>query len=363
MKFTSEQFNKLKQIAASRLPVKVVGVNKFGEPVQFVGVIKRLNDGSISIDLPPETLLMKESAYDAQCGAKLYTDIPKKCYYISFDDKSFPKKIVQEDFEELKKTNALFVYGVLDNKGNVIFENEDAEAIDKITRLNGSIFALQSKLDHRDVPVDDPVTDVLRKRIGKKTLIYLGEGTGTKRYVINAICGLDNDGNVEVEVQNDGAARKISIKKDTMIFEETKSGEIEMVANNNQKRRKERKALDRIYADRLKGLEIASRVLNYYPDGEAKKVLDEMVSVQEKNYEDLYHTQKERALKKSSMLSSGIASRICRMKKSMPIPVPAAVQQDIARKEQEEQERILEEQKALKKAEEEMANAKAKQKQ
>lgn len=364
MKFTSTEFNKLRQIAMSRLPVKVVGVNKFGEPVQFFGVIKRLNDSSISIDLPPKAFLKKESEFDTRCSATLQTDIPKQHYYISFDDTSFPKKIVKDDFEQLENVNELFVYEVTDNMGNVVFKNEDAATLDTITRLNGSIFALQSKLNHRDVPVDDPVTSELRKRIGKKTFIYLGEGVGTKRFVINAICGLDDKGNVIVEVQNANSTKTVPITKETMIFAETPAGEIDMIASNNPKNRKERKALDKIYQDRLKGLEIASRVVGYYPDKEAKKVLDEMIALQAQNYVDLYESQKKRTEDKSSQVVSGIASRLCKMKKqSAPILVPAAVERDIARKAQEEQERRLEEQRALKKAEEEMANAKAKQNQ
>ncbi len=363
MKFTSEQFNKLKQISASGLPVRVVGANKFGEPVQFFGMIKRFDDGSISIDLPPKSLLMKESVYDARCGVKLCTDIPKQYYYVSFDNTSFPKKIMKDDFEKIENVNELFVYGILDNTNNVIYKNEDAEAIDTIARLNGSIFSLQSKLNHRASIVDDSVTSALRQRIGKKTLIYLGKGVGTKRFVINAVCGLDDNGNVEVEVQNNGSTRKISIKKDTMIFAENASGEIKMIANNNPKGRKERKELDKIYADRLKRLEVASRVIGYYPNKEAKRVLDEMIALQTQNYQDLYQTQKKREEEKSSQIALGIARRICRQNKHSTVPIPVAVKQDMERREQKERERKFEEQKALKKAEEEMANAKAKQNQ
>lgn len=357
MKFTAEEFYRLRRILNLGDSVSVLGSNKLGEPVAVQGKIQKLSDGYISIDIPVKQIFKKESKSDANCSVVFHTDLPKQEEVLFFDESNYTV-IQKEDFKELKDVNRLFVYAILDKTGKPVFENKDAKRLEDMTKLYGSITELQNKLEHTATVVDDPVTKALRTRIGKQTLIYLGEGVGTKRCVVNAVLGIDKNGDVLVEVQNGYREKTIPVKKDTMIFEETKTG-INMIANNNPQNRKEKKMLKEIYDARLSEIEKASRVERFYPDKEAKRTYDELCAQHKKQYDELYRVQKKRAEEQTKSVTSGIASRLFRDSQKRVPEIPMAVKQDMLNKQKQEELKQQEAQKALRKSEEELANTKA----
>lgn len=357
MKFTAEEFYRLRRILNLGDSVSVLGSNKFGEPVAVQGKIQKLSDGYISINIPVEHMLKKESKSDANCSVVFQTDLPKKEDVLFFDESNYTV-IQKEDFKDMTDVNCLFVYAILDKMGRPVFENKDAKMLEDMTKLNGSISELKNRLEHTGTVVDDPVTKALRNRLGKQTLIYLGEGVGTKRFVVNAVLGIDKHGDVLVEVQNGYRVKTIPVKKDTMIFEETKSG-ISVIANNNPQNRKEKKMLKEIYNARLEEIAKASRVERFYPDKEAKKTYDELCNEQKKQYDELYRVQKKREEEKTKNVTGGIASRLFKQSQKRAPEIPMAVKQDMLNKQKQEELKQQEVQKTLKKSEEELANTKA----
>lgn len=359
MNFTPEEFRKIGEFCSQRKPVKIVCINKFGEPAMLQGVVVSYAQDAVSVSLPINGLFLKEDPAKAKCVASATTDIPKKNIALNFGDPFAFSVIKSEDFADLAKVNRLFILAVLDDKNNVIFENKDAGILENITKLNGNMQMLKNRLDRRETIEDDPVTKALRSRIGKQTLIYLGVGVGTKRYVINSIGGLDDEGNVLVQVQNGKETKNVPIKKDTMIFEE-RNGAYEVIANNNNSDNKAaRKKLDSIYAERMKALSQAERVVGYHPDHEARKAYEGMAETQKKLYDDYYRAEQARAKQKVSEISKRIFGLRKFAPKQNAQEVQTAPASEIVADVQREQEQAK--QLALKKEEEQLANAKAKQ--